>query len=399
MPKNTLLSQDEFFYEMRDKAGDARMALAHELAHGAPAIESIRNKIAIGDLSEANRLLGKTETQSQDGFEKYELLFEVARLAFHDGRYQEALKICGDVIYHSPWPITKMSAYQVRAAAHFELKDWALSYSDIKSAEAMNSLFPSEAVALNIEALRLRLHIRKKNLEEGAYLLKNWFLARSQKDNWTLDRLHQFERIRIDFLRWHKVNYFEEALKSYHYAVGLGDTHFIELAMVDLWSSLKGSTQLSALLGENIGKKTRALVEQALGSVETGYETGQNLHDYLQHNVSMSISFESLPSTPDLVLDEALALLINIDQQTVHDLSRHLQIIMALKVLSAGTVSKELFFEKIWPGISFDPDRHDNIIRALISRTRKKTGASIISLSGDLSFTNSIYVPRDSLTI
>ncbi|HEX4926118.1 MAG TPA: hypothetical protein VFV50_18640, partial [Bdellovibrionales bacterium] len=323
-------------------------------------LQHLRTLISRGHLTEAREAVSRL--LSADGADS-ELLLELARIELYEGAWLACVRAASDGLSLGPIGATKMTLYQVRAAALFELREFASCLRDIEKAETLGHLYPHSNAKFYAQVLRAKIAIHQVQLAQGRSMLEALWAATLRDPQLSRDRLLTLSRAEIDFARVTGASPASWAALSLELALQLGDLLYAALARVDLSVSVSGEPVLAASLEAD--RHTFARVARLLTELETQVPASATAT-----SIRESKSPRALAHKPAYLLLTKHNVLIDVATLRKTDLRKGAQLVNALRALESGPLSKETFFNAIWGLKKFVPRLHDRLIHQCLFRIR-----------------------------
>jgi hypothetical protein len=152
---------------------DARLTEQILIEDNVDPILAVRGLLYRGRLAEATELIASLKNNSSVLPEQIcELLIEQARLAAFNGDWNLSFQYATEAFHLSPTPLSRMTIYQIRALATFELGNFMAVVSDLNHIDTLADLFPKAPSLFYSRILETRLMARDISPFEGLEALK-----------------------------------------------------------------------------------------------------------------------------------------------------------------------------------------------------------------------------------
>lgn len=330
------------------------------LDQGAELLQLIRTLIARGHITEARATVAAAlQHDSADP----ELLLEQARIELYDGEWSNCVEGATYGLSLAPSGVTKMTLFQVRAAALFELQEFAACMRDIEKAETLSHLYPHSNARFYAQILRAKIAIQQGQLAQSRVLLTTLWERSVRSTILSRDRLLTLARAELDHARASGGAVASWARVSLDLSLQLGDLLFAALARVDLQYSTLADAELAGTLAAD--RHLFARVERLLSAIESNSTTTSTARSVLS-----SKYVRVRAPRPTFILLAKHNILIDLVSIAARELRKGKQLITALKALEQGPLSKEEFFKAVWGLQKYVPRLHDRLIHQCLLRIR-----------------------------
>jgi tetratricopeptide (TPR) repeat protein len=386
-------------YAARILQNDYKMASALELIEEFPLIEKIKNKLSVGELTEAAKMLSEIKTKLSEEDDLGEVKLESCRLAFFEGNFEESIKEGSECIRLSLSGPTKIAAYQVRANAFFEIGKFDQCLSDLENVSLLAKLYPFSPVIFYADTAKIRLWARTRSPEYAMQKLKNLFIQRQRIGQINLDTLLTYLRVKIDILRLQKEDFYSEAAACFLIANSMGDKLYTGLALLDIWTSVNASQRKILTPNLEIARREFSRIERFAREAENTSKSkcvlSQGINEFVNAKIKLPnrVNIHSvIDGQFDCIFIREQSLWVNLKKQKLYFMPIRPQITSAIDILKKGPITKEKFFKKLWSQNEFHSLNHDNLIRTLLTRVRTETKLNIVSRFGEIHLIDEVIV-------
>ncbi len=386
-------------YAARILKNDYRLASALELIEEFPVIEKIKNKLSMGQLADAQKMLSEIKDKMSEEDDIGEVKLEACRLAFFSGDFEASIKEGSECIQLSLSGPTKMAAYQVRANAFFELGKFEQCKSDLDSVSLLAKLYPFSPVIFYSDTAKVRLWARTRSPEYAFEKLKALFNQRQRAGQVNLDVLLTYLRVKIDILRLQKEDFYPEAAACFLIANSMGDQLYAGLSLLDIWTSVNAKQKKTLAPHLEAARRDFSRVDRFARETEDGSDSkcvlSQGINDFMKTSMKFPDRKDVYPILDaqfDCIFIEEHSLWVQLRKQKLYFMSVRPQINSAVNILRKGPISKENFFKKLWGQNEFHSLNHDNLIRTLLSRIRTETKLNIVSRAGKIHLNDEVII-------
>jgi hypothetical protein len=372
--------------QTRYQKGDLRKAEA--LARAAPDdLQLFKSLLSRGFLTEARIVLDRLLLlpSFEEGIPN-EILLQEARYSYLAGNWKDAVLKCNllDRVQNI-LPLDKMTLYQIRANAYFELSDFANSEADMKKMECFETIFPNGQLPLYAHTNQLRLLSRQISTDQSKKMEdKLWDNWRRSLPTENLDPLLTLIRARIERLRIEKTNFSKESIAAWLISDALGDELYSGLACFDLYTSIYPFSIESPLEKElntylSAHSRIQKLMEEVFSSDATQSlcETAKTIRNYISVPRPLSNEITIEKNEIKLILLFNLGVLVDLKSRKISKVELQPQSREIIKLLMSSSTNKENLFLAIWKLNAFSPERHDSVIRTALHRIRQQSGIEI----------------------
>ncbi len=383
---------------------DARKALAMATIEDVHPVLLARGHIGVGNLEEAEQIIENLESESGSMEDRYEFVFDKARIHALGGNWTSCISICNEAIAYRPAGITYLSFVNLRALAHFESLNFLSCERDLDQIETLVALYPHSVSTLYHSTLRVKLLSFQKQIFQAETLLNRlWKNILQRSIAPTKDEILSLLRAEITIRRCQNRSALDFSCATYFLAQSIGNDLYSSFALLDIYCDLLNADDRKALWGSHLesacSKHNRI---QGLFNEITSHEVLSESATAHQLRLAKSrwTSSESnadecarfflshIWSDPDIFLLER-NVFIQLQEWRVQKVVSP-QFSRACSALARGPLSREEFFNQVWAQ-SFHSHLHDSPINALISRLRK--------LGIDASSANKLIEVKNLLTI
>lgn len=295
-------------------------------------LESARNQIRNGSLTEAKTLLEKIQAPSPEV--RGEVLLEQCRILLFQGKFEELLTH-SEVIDtgHAITPVTRMTFYQIRGHALFNLKSYSRAIEELKKATPYVNLYPGAPSAFSVRGFLVLCYCalnQKQSAEQEIESMRRTLSLILNEETW-VDRLLTLIRSEV---------YFARTFESQE----IQNRHCEESLALSLWLKDQPSLEKCAL--------------------ELGIEPDSvNNYPYSKNAVIRKPCWFYFPRH-DLILEFS-------PRHQVLRLDGTPRASQVFRALLNGPMSYAELFETVWK-IPYSSDRHATYLRASLSKFRKR---------------------------
>jgi hypothetical protein len=351
---------------------DSRKAEALCLSADAHPLQELRVHLRRGKLAEARRLLGALEAHAAAPGLRAELEMERARYFAFVGDWRSCWAASCAGLEGEPAPITRMSLFQIRTVAHYELGDFAAASRDIERTEDLGRLFPKAVCSLYSLTFRARIAAVTGHPAAAARILgRAW---REDAGNPGPDDLLTLVRTEADLLRSEGKPTATYALASHFLAEAMGEGLYAALSLAELHQVTGGAVPESLRHKLLAGCEQFARVSRLLEAAEEELSTSQRLV-----RRPAGASRGELPDRVDRIFLLRQARLVRLEPFAAESRPISPQSAKALAALADGPLARAELFRRVWDRIRYSPALHDGLIKSLLSKVRKESGLPVES--------------------
>ncbi|MBC7693053.1 MAG: hypothetical protein H7222_14920 [Methylotenera sp.] len=347
--------------------------------------QSIRTKISRGHFDEAESLLKQAilHDEGADSLTTDLLRLELARVHYQNGRYFETLEVTQRALGNPELSgLPRLTLLQIQSACWFELGEWSKALKDIEAIRCLQLIYPVAQSGFYSEALRVKTVARSFGLIEAEAAMKQMtqrYFNSEQIGN--ADRLLTLLRLRLDLNRLAGLPISVCALACHTLADAMGDGLYTALALMDLkyseskLLSQEADTRLSALRGQfSRVDQLDTCPDDSEMALQHHSESAKTLR---RLSLKRRDDGRSLLQPISTLLFPENHLRVDLQTVSVHPLKLQKQTQDIIQALSAGDLTREALFTKVW-NLAFVPERHDLILRNALVRARKQTQTTLL---------------------
>ena len=229
-----------------------------------------------------------------------ELLLEEARLAAFDGEWVISLKLINTTMLMEPSPVTRLTLFQMRSLAYFELGDFRNALRDLDTLDSLGTTFTNALTVTYGKILRARIMARSVLGDRCELLLSGLWTSVKSRSGFSIDTLLTVLRAEIDVRRFCGLPHSDFALASWLVADAIGDKLYEALGRLDYFCSLSADGRRSMTSGikydASTFRRVNSLYAEMTGLSPATSLTAQAMNEFWKLENS-SIDKNGIPSS------------------------------------------------------------------------------------------------------
>lgn len=351
-------------------------------------LDSIRNRISTGKISEAVKLVEQVSTTNDpEELLHIELQLERSRLYFYLGQYSECIEICQELLQNQDVPLTsRLTMLQVLATAYLETGQLPAAIHTIELGLHLRHTLPYHPCLWSLNLLKTRIEnlgFEISGLDALDVQFKRLF---SPMDYVSVDHLHSLMRIVCEGQRVRYNISLGAAKLCYRLSVALGNSQFEQLDRLHLYlaAGIRRISELKSCFSvQDLESNQRLRMAFDKDSVSQLGQQLRNLEDRGTDEAALSnigeLAKKVLNDSQKLmgaIFPEAgVYLSINDRLLQAHPITQ--RVCQGLIALSDGETSEFDFFASVWGLSDYDKDKRGGALRMLLTRIKQQTKIQI----------------------
>ena len=372
---------------------DARKAEAVIVQKPVDPLLYLRALIFRGSLEEARTLHASLQKESLTQTTMVELLLEEARISAFDGEWASSLRLINTAMLMEPSPVTRLTLFQMRSLAYFELGDFRNSLRDLDTLDSLGTTFSNALTVTYGKILRARIMARSISEDRCEHLLRELWTTIKMRPGFSIDTLLTILRAEIDIRRFFGKQHSDLAFASWLVADSIGDKLYEALGRLDYYCSLsvenRGVVKNEVTQDALSFRRVNALFYQMSDISTVTSTTAQGLNEFwrLQHSSNDEVSLQFSNYTA-IFFRECI---FTLHPFKAIKLSKYKQICLALRCLKTRP-SRAEFFKVVWGSQKYAPHLHDGLIAALCYRIKKISGVTVKNENSEMKLLDTLVL-------
>ena len=332
-----------------------------------PDLQKVRTLLSRGKLEEAGRLIEKQV--SKETLARSENQLEKARLLSFGGKWVGSIQLCTELLNSEQLAgISRLTVFQIRANALFEVGEFHKSLRDIENAEPLLLIYPSAPSGFYLKILHVKVLLKLGETTAADYARNLLVSTSTQKAAISSDELLALFRLESYVARQKKLPFKNWAYCAYVLSKAMGDDLYAGLALVE-WSLGQESMSQDALGMLEHYRRRFSRVESLFHEMKRPEKTEQKTEK--TNETSDFVAWKDFSSQFLVILPWNL--ILNLDD--VHAWSVHItpQIEQFLRYFQGNAVSERgAVFQSIW-NLSYREELHKDVLNTAFKRLKAAT--------------------------
>jgi hypothetical protein len=366
---------------------DARRCEAISLTEDLPPLQRARGHIFRGAYAEAERELDALAGAARsDGRLAAEALLERARIRNFRAQWGEAIRLVDEALAGTPAPTSLPALYQMRANARYELGELGPASQDLDKVASLSQIFPHAISNFYAETYRVRLRARDAGPASARRLIRGLWESGARGRKLTPEMAAALLRLEIDCARLEGAEHARLAVACHALEDLMGDALFTGIAVLDFCHALpptrRGALEIRCAELARHHPRIQALREELAGHAPPS-TTARAMRGFRAPDADDGAEAPLIDQAWEGIHLPAQGLFLRLRPWATLDLSRRRQFSSVLLAAHARE-DRETLFHRLWGELRYAPERHDPLIYALVSKTKRTLGVELGFRNGRL---------------
>ena len=285
------------------------------------------------------------------------------------GRWEEAVMECSQIMSQGPVAHLRLTALNLRAICLYELGDFKAARRDIEAIYDFSYLYPHCEEWISARCLEAKIFGLEKKFPRAEFLLKETINELRKTEKLTVDHLLNFMRTNLELRRQQGQDYRQVAKACYHMARSLNDKFYQDWARIELNLLDGGDSAISST--------TFPVFERFANSSN---DTDRPLTTGLQWKKvkpTADVSDSDLQVSPERIIFSKWSIVLDLTTNKLEYIKFTKRTQSILHAISCGNNEKSQLFKHAWEMKTYRPHLHNQIIYVSVGRIRNELGINL----------------------